>query len=213
MRKRIVYLSSGQTGIELLAWLRSLPCDVVWAETANKRVEVLPPYDLGLCFLYTHRIPANELIADHAWINFHSGPLPEMRGRDLCYHAIRENRESFGATAHYMEPDYDTGPIIECRRFHIGPSDTAGDLVRRSHAELVRLFKKHVPNALVSRLPADPQGPGRYYRKEVLQEEVPLTEDQGRAIRALTVHPRFHAFVRIGGRRYSIVPVGEDEDA
>ena len=54
---RVVYLSRGKWGPALLRWLKQHPCDVVYADTENQRVEKFPDYDLGIAFLYGHRIP------------------------------------------------------------------------------------------------------------------------------------------------------------
>lgn len=191
----------------MLEWLRSLDCDVVLAETEDRRVAAFPPYDLGISFLYTQRIPVEEVARRYRWVNFHPGPLPEYRGRNVAYHAIMESAKHFGATVHYMDPEFDTGEIIEVSRFLIEPDHTAGDLVRIARDELIALFKRWMPRLLDGRVPSYAQGEGRYYRRERLDDIVPLTLDQERAIRALTVAPRFYAHVEVGGRRYELIPL------
>jgi methionyl-tRNA formyltransferase len=209
-RKRVVYLSSTPLGEELLAWLREQPCRVVLAETDNDPVEEFPAHDLGLAFLYTRRIPERHSGVPRLWVNFHPGPLPEFRGRNLAYHAIMERSAFFGASIHYMDAGLDTGELIETVRFPIEPYHTAGDLVRMSHGILARLFKRHVPALLRGEVPCVPQGPGRYYAKEPIDDVVTLTDDQTRKIRAVTVHPRFHATTLVNGRRFRVVPEGEE---
>lgn len=203
---RVVYLSRGKWGPSLLRWLRDLPCEVVYADTENRRVEKFPEYDLGISFLYGYRIPAAELDGRKVWVNFHSAPLPELRGMGIAYHAIMQGTAQFGATIHYMDSGLDTGQLIEVRRFPIRPHHTAGDLVQRSHRLLIHLFRKHLPAILNGKVPSTPQGPGAYYGRTVLPVYVELEEPQERLIRALTVHPVHHARVRIGGRSYRIVP-------
>ena len=81
----------------------------------------------------TLQIPINGAI------NFHPGPLPEARGSG--YHvAILENWGYYGVTAHYMEEEFDTGNIIECRRFPIETGIINKDLVRLTHEKLYLLF-------------------------------------------------------------------------
>ncbi len=205
-RPRVVYLSRGKWGPALLRWLKQHPCDVVYSDTENRRVEKFPDYDLGIAFLYGHRIPPSELDGSKLWINFHSAPLPEFRGRDGPYHAIMQRATHFGATIHYMDATFDTGELIEVQRFPIKPFHTAGDLVRRSHRLLIRLFRKHIPAILRAKVPCTPQGPGTYYSKSCLPVYIDLDERQELLIRALTVHPLYHARVRVGGRSYRIVP-------
>jgi methionyl-tRNA formyltransferase len=175
-------------------------------EVNNNPIDYYGEYDLGFSFLYTHRIPAKEFRKPYRWVNFHPGPLPEYRGRDLAYHAIMEGADKFGATIHYMDEYYDTGEIIEVVHFPIKPSDTAGDLVERSHAELERLFVKWVPMLLNGKVSSVPQGEGRYFRKSVIDDRIILNENQLRQIRALTVYPRYLPKVIIGGKYYKIAP-------
>jgi len=206
MRPRVVFLSRGKWGPPLLRWLKRQSCDVVYSDTANGPVQRFPEYDLGIAFLYGHRIPASELSAGKVWINFHSAPLPEFRGRDGAYHAIMQRAPHYGASIHYMDATFDTGELIEVQRFPIQPYHTAGDLIRRSHRLLIRLFRKHIPAILRGKVPSTPQEPGSYYFRSKLPNYIDLDESQELLIRALTVHPLYHARVRVGGRSYRIVP-------
>jgi len=201
-----VFLSRGNWGPSLLRWLKQHPCEVVYSDTENRRVETFPDYDLGIAFLYGHRIPPSEFGGRKVWVNFHSAPLPELRGSQVAYHAIMQHVPHFGASIHYMDPDLDTGELIEVLRFAIKPHHTAGDLVRRSHRLLLRLFRKHIPALLRGKVPSTPQGPGTYYSKSRLPVYVDLNEGQERLIRALTVHPLYNALVKVGGRSYRIIP-------
>lgn len=210
-RPRVLYLSRGKWGPPLLRWLKGQPCDVVYSDTDNGRVAKFPDYDLGIAFLYGHRIPASELAGSKVWVNFHSAPLPEFRGCNGAYHAIMQRAPCFGATIHYMDANFDTGEVIEVQRFPIKPYQTAGDLVRRSHRILIHLFRKHIPAILQAKIPSAPQGPGTYYSRSVLPTYVDLDERQELLIRALTVHPLYHARVRVGGCSYRIVPEPFDE--
>lgn len=208
---KIIYLSSTQAGADLLEWLRRLPCEIVVAETEGRKVVEFPPYDLGISFLYVHRIPASEFAVPYKWVNFHPGPLPEFRGRNVAYHAIMQGSRYFGATIHYMDAEFDTGEIIGISRFPIEPRHTAGDLVRIAHSKLAELFKEYVPKLLLGKVPSRPQGEnGRYYRKTPIDDHLELTPDQMLKIRAITVHPKFHATATIGGKKYRIIPAEED---
>lgn len=210
--RRVVFLSTTLLGEELLRWLGEQPgCRLVLAKTDGGPVKIFPPHDLGLGFLYQRRIAAAQL-TEARWVNFHPGPLPEFRGRNLAYHAIMEGAREFGGSVHYMDEGFDTGDLIETVRFPIDHHDTAGDLVRRSHEALAWLFRKHVPALLAGDVPARPQGPGRYFRPERLDDCVDLTSDQSRRIRALTVAPRFYATAVVNGRPYRLVPDEEKKD-
>jgi methionyl-tRNA formyltransferase len=208
---RVIFLSSPALKDDLVGWLKDQPCRVVLARTDDGPVESFPPHDLGLAFLYTRRIPADQVRAGDRWVNFHPGPLPEFRGRNLAYHAIMEGASQFGASIHYMDEGFDTGDLIETVRFPIEPGHTAGDLVRLSHGLLVSLFKKHVPALLAGPVPGSPQGTGRYFPKGSIDEVLSLTAEQARKIRAATCHPRFHARAIVNGRRFRVVPEEGDE--
>lgn len=207
---KVLYLSSTNKGEKLLKWLETLPCDIVFKEINDVKLTKFPlTYDLGISFLYTHKIPPSELERTHRWINFHPGPLPEFRGRNLAYHAIASKSDHFGATIHYMDKEFDTGNIIEVVRFSILTWHTAGDLVKIAHATLEQLFKKHVPRLIKGTVDSYPQSIGNYYRRGEINEIITLTEEQETTIRAVTVAPKYYARVVIGGKEYKIIPSDE----
>lgn len=208
-RPRVVYLSSTERGRHLLDHLRNLDCDIVFADTESKRYKDFkdfPPYDLGISYMYTWRIPSSEFDVPYRWVNVHPGPLPEFRGRNLGWNAINSGAKTFGATIHYMDADFDTGEVIEVDRFPIDSYDTAGDIVERAHIACEGLIKKWAPRLFMGKVPSTPQTVGSYYKKTKIDNEILLNEEQKRMIRAVTVHPKFHASVTIGGRKYSIIP-------
>jgi methionyl-tRNA formyltransferase len=134
-----------------------------------------------------------------------------MRGRNLAYHAIMNGQPEFGATLHYMAPEYDTGDIIECRRFPILESHNAGDLVDIAYRTLAELFTEYVPRLLSGEvIPGTSQGGGKYYKKYDIDEPIAVTARQKKLIRALTVADRYYASTIVGGRRYRFVPEGDE---
>ena len=206
-KPRVVYLSSTDMGEELLSWLAKQPCNIVMSETRNQRIGEFPQYDFGLSFLYTHLVPKSEFKVPKKWVNFHPGPLPEYRGRNIAYHAIMLNSSHFGATIHYMDKAFDTGEIIAVERFPIEPAHTAGDIVRLSHKILISLFKMYVPLLLQhGELQSQPQGKGPYFKKTNIDDTIKLSDEQEKVVRSVTVTPRFFATTVIGGRHYKIIP-------
>lgn len=208
---RVAYIGAPPHGMEMLQHLLTLPCEVVYATAEDELVwPVKLEYNLGLNFLGTHKVPEEEVKRPRlGWVNFHPAPLPEFRGRNLCYHAIMTEAEYFGATVHYMSPEYDTGPLIDVQRFAILPSDTAGELHAKAITTLKRMFRQWVPQLLLDRVPTWPQDESRarYYRKEPINGQLLLASDYDRRLaRAATYHPRHHAYVIIGGRKYELVP-------
>lgn len=210
-RARVCYLSSGEHGWDMLKFLMGLDCDLVFTSTDDRKPDwaKMPDYDLGLNFLGTRKIPADQVNRPRlGWANFHPAPLPEFGGRNLCYHAVMTGAKEFGATVHYMDEGFDTGDIIACKRFEILPEDTAGDLYRKSVDELKAMFKRLVPGLMKGEYLAMPQDrtKAQYYPKEPINDGIDLTFSQWLRIRALTFHPKHHARVNVGGRWYRIVP-------
>jgi methionyl-tRNA formyltransferase len=143
-------------------------------------------------------------------INFHPGPLPEARGSG--YHmAILENWGYFGVTAHFMDEEFDTGPIIECRRFQISDKCVNKDLVRITHENLFLLFRDTVEKILSgNELETAPQQEGNYYSLPDLEEcknikENESSEDIDRKIRAFWNPPYSGAQIEIKGKKYTII--------
>ncbi len=205
-KTRVIYLSSTSQGQELLSWLQGHCCEVVFYNTENQKINDFPDYDLGISFLYTHKIPSSEFKTPFKWVNFHPGPLPEYRGRNLAYHAIIQQSDYFGASVHYMNEEFDTGEIIEVIRFPIQKYHTAGDLVTLSHKILGELFKKYIPQLIQGKVSSYPQQQGNYFYREKIDNLLELTQEQEQLIRALTVFPKFHPIIDIGGKKYKIIP-------
>jgi methionyl-tRNA formyltransferase len=195
----------------LLETLRGLPCEIVMESFETDRVDSLPEYDIGISFMYSHKIPASEFEIPFRWVNFHPGPLPEFRGRNIAYQAIMQQAPNFGASIHYMDAEFDTGQLIEVVRFPIESHHTAGDLVQRSHEELVSLFEKHIPDVLAGKVPSTPQAKGKYYSKSPIKHDIELTAEQSRRVRAVMAQPAFTATATIGGVKYKIIRSDESE--
>jgi methionyl-tRNA formyltransferase len=221
---RVVFLSSPPYGERMLSYLKGLPCEVVFSRTQNEPTTweglsskqsqylqsdnyVPSDYDLGISFLYSWKVHSSQFEQNkYRWINFHPAPLPEYRGRNVAYHAIMNEASSFGATVHYMDKDYDTGEIIRVERFPILPWHTAGDLMNKSKELLCEMFTWIVPKLLEGKMPSFPQEKGTYYKKTPIQEQIVLTPTEEKRLRAITYHPKHHAFVVVGGKKYKIIP-------
>ena len=214
---RIVYLSAPPHGWQMLKVLTEMvaavtvqhrPVEIIFTSIHDDKVSHFPKeYELGINFLGTYKIPATE-IKKAPWLNFHPAPLPEYRGRNVAYHALLNGAEWFGATLHFMDEEYDTGRIVEVQKFKVMPYDTAGDLVNKSHVACKSLFAAYIPKIIKDGwLPSyEQKGEGKYYKKEAINDVVTLVEGQERRVRALTVHPKHHARLVIGGVKYKIVP-------
>jgi methionyl-tRNA formyltransferase len=61
-------------------------------------------------------------------INIHASLLPRWRGAAPIQRAIAAGDAETGITIMQMDPGLDTGPMLMCRSYPIGPADTAGTL-------------------------------------------------------------------------------------
>jgi methionyl-tRNA formyltransferase len=80
-------------------------------------------------------------------LNFHAGPLPEFGGWAFYNVAILEGASQYGCTCHLMDDGFDTGPIVEVRRFEIdAAAETAVSLEKKAQEEMILLFMQVVSN-------------------------------------------------------------------
>jgi methionyl-tRNA formyltransferase len=163
-------------------------------------------YDIGISFMYQHKVPAKE-VNSHPWFNFHPAPLPDYKGRNLCYHAIMNKEKEFGATIHYMDEGFDTGDIIEVWRFPMLEQMVAEDVSNKAIEKSKALFRHYLPKILETPVfPRVPNVGGTYYKKGQIIEEIPVKPDEpfGQFVRAVT-YKDFHPRIDIGGVKYKIV--------
>jgi len=65
-------------------------------------------------------------------INTHPSLLPAYRGTDVHRWQIRDGVSVSGITVHYLDRDFDTGPVLGQVEVEIRPGDTPQDLSRRT---------------------------------------------------------------------------------
>ena len=162
-----------------------------------------PNYDFGVSFMYTYKVPKEQL--DKPWINFHPAPLPAYKGRNLCYHAIMNGEKEFGATIHYMDENFDTGDIIEVLGFAVQEWVNAEDLSRFAMSASRQLFQMYFPRILAGeKFTRSKNIGGTYYKKEPIKDEIDVPAVVKRQVRAITFG-EFHPVIDIGGLKYKIV--------
>lgn len=161
-------------------------------------------YDVGISFMSTYKVPKSEL--DKTWFNFHPAPLPEYKGRNLCYHAIMNGAKYFGASVHYMDEDFDTGDIIKDCKFDIEDFMTAEDVWNLAIFSSQILFKDIFPRIVAGEgFKRFPNVGGTYYKKQEIEDTISLNDvPLERWIRAVT-YGDFHPKLDIGGVTYNIV--------
>lgn len=165
-------------------------------------------YDVGISFMHLHKVPA-EQVNTHTWINFHPAPLPEYKGRNLCYHAIMNGETEFGVSVHYMDENFDTGDIITVFRFYITPQDTSETLSKFALKTSEQLFKSYLPRILAGEeFEHHPNVGGTYYSKESIDDFIDINyetvETFERKVRAI-YYPPHYPKIEIGEVKYKIV--------
>ncbi len=83
-------------------------------------------------------------------INIHHSFLPAFAGAKPYHQAYQRGVKTIGATAHYVTPELDAGPIIEQDVVRVSHRDSVADLIRKGKdlervvlARAVRLHLRH----------------------------------------------------------------------
>jgi formyltetrahydrofolate deformylase len=86
-------------------------------------------------------------------INIHHSFLPAFAGARPYHHAHERGVKIIGATAHYVTPELDQGPIIEQDVVRVSHRDSVDDLVRKGRdlekTVLARAVDLHLRNRIV----------------------------------------------------------------
>ena len=90
-------------------------------------VEALDP-DVLLSVVCGQKLPEAVLDVPATAINVHGSLLPRYRGRATAFWPLYYGDDASGVTAHLMTDAFDAGPIVEQRRFPLGPDDTVHDV-------------------------------------------------------------------------------------
>ncbi len=106
--------------------------------------------DVAVVTAYGKILPADVLaVPKHGCVNVHASMLPRFRGAAPIQWAIAIGDERTGVCLMKMDEGMDTGSIVDCAEWPIGPSDTSatlhnalaklgGDLLRRSLDRYIR---------------------------------------------------------------------------
>ena len=86
-------------------------------------------------------------------INIHHSFLPSFKGAKPYHQAHARGVKIIGATAHYVTPDLDEGPIIEQETERVSHAMTVGDLIAAGRdierRVLARAVKFHVERRIL----------------------------------------------------------------
>lgn len=171
--------------------------------------------DIDMIYSNTYPIKIDRDIvqqAKKAAVNFHSAPLPEYKGVFGYNFAILNGEKHYGVTAHYLDDDFDTGNIIECRRFEYDcENGNLSELIRISDYEMFELFKKTYKRfANNEKIPSIVQQGGKYYSRRMFEAAKKINPDDSvevmqRKIRAFWYPPFDGAYIEKDGARFTLV--------
>lgn len=100
-------------------------------------------------------------------LNFHTGPLPELRGLNTCSWAIINRLKDFGVTVHIIDEGIDTGPIVKKVTFPITSTDTAWSLYKKNNNLMRKIFVKNINSFIKGKFKSSPVKPSKMvYRKK-----------------------------------------------
>ncbi len=125
------------------------------AEQEAKQLELLSYYQIDLVILakYMQVLSADFLSSFNNVINIHHSFLPAFAGAKPYHQAYKRGVKIIGATAHYVTPDLDAGPIIEQDVVRISHRDDVEDLIRKGkdleRMVLARAVRLHLQNRVL----------------------------------------------------------------
>ena len=167
-------------------------------------------FDVAVSFVYWRKI--KEPIFSHpeqGVINFHPAPLPDYKGTGGYNVAILESLESWAATAHYIDADFDTGPIIDIFSFSIdAQAETARSLEEKTQSFMLALYQKTMRRILRGEaIATQPNVGGRYISREEMNslKAIQPNDDIDRKIRAFWFPPYDGATLEVDGKSYTLV--------
>jgi methionyl-tRNA formyltransferase len=172
--------------------------------------------DFVISYMFRHRVKSDVIdMGRRGALNFHAGPLPGFGGWAFYNIAILENVSEYGCTCHYLDNDFDTGPLLKVRRFPVDMlKETACSLESKTQREMIKLFVDFCDIAEnQSTLPFEEQDQSkyRYMTQSEFQalKEIPHDADAEtieRYARAFWFPPYECAYVKIGNTRVEVVP-------
>lgn len=168
-------------------------------------------YDVLISVLYHEVLPKKLLDSVAVAINFHPGP-PEYPGIGCTNFALYEGTDTFGATAHLMSPQVDSGSIILVKRFPIAEDETVLSLTEKAYECIVVLVKTLAPQ-LSKGDPlkiSDESWTRQPFRRTQLDALCKLTldmteEEMNRRIRATTFPGKPGSYICVHGHKFEFV--------
>jgi formyltetrahydrofolate deformylase len=125
-------------------------------EQETRQLDLLKQYDIDLVVLakYMQVLSPSFLKQFSTVINIHHSFLPAFAGANPYHRAYERGVKIIGATAHYVTPDLDQGPIIEQDVVRVTHRDEVDDLIRKGkdleRIVLARAVRLHLQNRVLT---------------------------------------------------------------
>ncbi len=117
------------------------------AEQERQLLEIVSEQQVDLVVLARYMQILSDELANRLYgkaINIHHSFLPSFKGAKPYHQAHARGVKLMGATAHYVTPDLDEGPIIEQEVTRVKHSDTVEELVRLGQDTEARVLARAV---------------------------------------------------------------------
>ncbi|OGQ92390.1 MAG: hypothetical protein A2284_09070 [Deltaproteobacteria bacterium RIFOXYA12_FULL_61_11] len=131
----VVFVPAAQFGVstslgvlaESKGW-QVLPAPTLTEAVLAESLTAFAP-DLLVSATYPERFPIHVLrCARFGGINLHPSLLPELRGQDPCFWAVRRGLRRSGLTIHRMDEQFDRGPVLAAAAFEVEDDDCGGSV-------------------------------------------------------------------------------------
>ncbi|RVU83380.1 hypothetical protein EOL70_16775 [Leucothrix sargassi] len=140
-----ILFTSDINSTEVQAQLQSLDPDIIFCAHFNQRLH-----------------PSTYRLARCAAINLHPSLLPDLKGVDPAFYALKENYRVTGVTIHHLAETFDTGEVISQKQQIIEIHDTLLSLNKKLFREGAQLLVKYLSGKEKRDHSSAPKSTGRY---------------------------------------------------
>jgi methionyl-tRNA formyltransferase len=137
----------GDVPLSSIVDARPAGVDILVADNAKRFAPLLAALepDLAVCGGFPVRIPADAIaVPPLGVLNGHPSPLPRYRGPNPIGWALRSGDPELGFTFHFMDADFDTGPVLLQGAAPLADAERADDVL----GVLFGLWTTLLPEAL-----------------------------------------------------------------